>query len=109
MDWIDTVMSSQLTPISLCLTAIALIITSFARGWIVSRFTVETLLGVQNLRIEEAIKRGDDYKLAWELAEKRADILQKLVVELKVVGESVDKLLNSLPVPHNGDGGGVDK
>jgi hypothetical protein len=98
----DTIMSSPLTPITLSLAAISLIITSFARGWIVSRFTVETLLSVQNLRIAEAIKRGDDYKLAWELSEKRADILQKLVDKTTAVGENVDKILSALPLPPNG-------
>jgi len=102
MDWIDSIAASPLTPITLSLSAIAVIITSFARGWIVSRFTVETLLGVQNLRIAEAIKRGDDYKAAWELSEKRGDILQALVDDLTVVGASVDKILSSLPTPQTG-------
>lgn len=108
MDWIDAVMSSPLTPISLSLASISLIITSFARGWIVSRFTVETLLSVQNLRIAEAIKRGDDYKAAWELSEKRGEVLQTLVDTLSVVGTSVDKVLNALPTPSTGDRDTVD-
>ena len=97
-----------LTPAALALSAVALIITSFARGWIVSRFTVETLLSVQNLRIAEAIKRGDDYKAAWELSEKRGDVLQALVDKLTVVGDSVDKILTNLPAPQKGDRGRVD-
>lgn len=109
MDVLDGILSSPLTPITLSLAAISLIITSFARGWIVSRFTVETLLAVQNLRIEEAIKRGDDYKTAWELSEKRGEILQELVAKLSVVGVSVDKLLTNLPTPPSGDTGSVER
>lgn len=104
MEIIDTIVGSPLTPISLSLAAISLIITSFARGWIVSRFTVEQLLGVQNLRIAEAIKRGDDYKAAWELSEKRGDILQSMVDQLAGVAVTVDKVLTALPAPHSGDG-----
>ena len=108
MEWIDTVMSSPLTPLSLCLASISLIITSFARGWIVSRFTVESLLGVQNLRIEEAIKRGDDYKAAWMLEQERGKVLQQMVDALTIVGVSVDKILTSLPTPRTGDRDTVD-
>lgn len=103
MNPLDVIAGSPLTPITLSLGAISLIITAFARGWIVSKFTVESLLSVQNLRIQEAIKRGDDYKVAWELSEKRADILQELVDKLTVVGNSVDKILSAIPVPQTGD------
>ena len=108
MEWIDAIAVSPLTPITLSLSAIAIIITSFARGWIVSRFTVETLLSVQNLRISEAIKRGDDYKAAWELEQKRAEVLQNLVENLASVGVTVDKILTNLPAPRSGSGGRVD-
>lgn len=103
MTWVDTVMSSQLTPITLCLSSIALIVTAFARGWVVSKFQVETLLSIQNLRIDEANKRADDYKTAWELSEKRAEVLQSLVDQLAVVGVSVNKILTALPAPRTGD------
>lgn len=102
-DIVATIATSPLTPITLALTSIALIITSFARGWIVSKFTVETLLAVQNLRIQEAIKRGEDYKLAWELSEKRADILQSVVDKLTGVGDTLNRVLDALPAPKVGD------
>lgn len=96
---------SVATPSALSLMAIALIITSFARGWIVSKLTVETLLTVQNLRISEAIQRGDDYRTAWELSEKRADLLQDLVDNLSIVGVSVDKILKALPPVNHSEQG----
>jgi len=102
LDVLSIIGSSPLTPITLSLASISLIITAFARGWIVSKFTVESLLAVQNLRIAEAIKRGDDYKTAWELSEQRADTLQALVDKLTAVGNSVDKILLALPVPPSG-------
>lgn len=103
MEIFETIAGSPLTPITLSLAAISLIITSFARGWIVSRFTVETLLAVQNLRIEEAIKRGDDYKIAWELSEKRGDVLQGMVDSLSGLTVTVNKVLDALPAPRSGD------
>jgi hypothetical protein len=103
MNPLDVIAGSPLTPITLSLGAISLIITSFARGWIVSKFTVESLLSVQNLRIQEAIKRGDDYKTAWELSEQRADVLQAVVDKLTAVGDSVDRILSAIPVPHSED------
>ena len=103
MDVLSTIAGSPLTPLTLCLASVSLIITSFARGWIVSKFTVESLLSVQNLRIAEAIKRGDDYKAAWELSEQRADTLQSVVDKLTAVGESVDRILTAIPVPRSGD------
>ena len=103
MDIFSVIATSPLTPITLSLASIALIITSFARGWIVSSFTVGALLQVQNLRIKEAIKRGDDYRLSWELSEKRADILQTVVDKLTTVGDTMNKVLDALPAPKSGD------
>lgn len=102
-NFVATIVGSPLTPITLALASIALIITSFARGWIVSKFTVNTLLTVQNLRIQEAIKRGEDYKLAWELSEKRADVLQAVVDKLTGVGDTLNRVLDALPAPKTGD------
>lgn len=86
-----------LTPSALLLGEIALLMTAFFRGWIVAKPTYTEITKLQNSRIEEAIKRGDDYKLAWELSEKRADVLQALVADTTSVGENVNKILNALP------------
>lgn len=91
--------------VSLGITSIGLIITSFARGWIVSKLTVETLLTIQNLRIAEAIKRGDDYKTAWELEVARGETQQTMIDQLAIVAENQVKLLDSLPSPHSGGNG----
>lgn len=64
---------------------------------------VKQITDLQNLRIEEAIKRGDDYKVAWELAEKRGDVLQGMVDSLSGLALTVNKVLDALPAPRSGD------
>lgn len=103
MDGIDVILGSTWTPVTLLLALICLIIVSLVRGWIQPRSTVEQILEVQNLRITEAIKRGDDYKAAWELSEKRGDILQDMVDQFAPVTATLDKVLSSLPAPRSGD------
>ena len=92
-----------LTPAALALSAVALIITSFARGWIVSKFTVETMLSGYRLVAEQANLRTTDYIVLWEVEKKRADKLEEIVDTLKIVGEQQLKILQALPVPLSKD------
>jgi hypothetical protein len=81
---------------------VILILTSFFRGWVVSARQVSEITKLQNLRLEESIARGNEYKEALLLSEKRGDVLQKLVDTTTTVGETVNRILNSLPDPHTG-------
>lgn len=81
---------SNLTPVALSLSAIALVITSFARGWIVSKFVVEMLVAAAN-------QRGEDYKALYETEKQRADVLQGIVEQLTELGTTSAKILEALP------------
>lgn len=96
---LETILSSQITPITLMLLAIVAIIFIFAKGWVVSRFQVETLLAVQNLRIDEAVKRGNDWQAAYVIERDKNEVLLRQLDKLAVVGEAVDRLITALPHP----------
>lgn len=99
MSLFETVVGSPLTLSGLALASLALVVTSFARGWIVSAFQVRQLLSVQNLRIEEAVKRGDDWQTAYKAEAEAHAVTRKQVDQLQVVATTVDRILNALPVP----------
>lgn len=99
MTILETILGSQITPITLALLAIAAIIFIFAKGWVVSRFQVESLLAVQNLRIDEAVKRGNDWQAAYVAERDKNEVLIRQLDKLAVVGEAVDRLITALPHP----------
>lgn len=103
MDDVLGIPLNVLTPSALGLAAIAVILTSFARGWIVSRFTVETMLAGYKELAEQANKRAEDYKEIAERERARADVIEKIATDLTVVGETASRILGALP--HNREGG----
>ena len=103
MEWLDTILSSPYPAAVLIMIFAAGIIFMFSKGWVVTAPQIKLVTDLQNLRIVEAIKRGDDYKTAWELSEKRGDTLQALLDKTTIIGISVDKLLSNLPTPQTGD------
>ncbi len=84
------------TPTALSLGAIALIISAFARGWILSKFTVETLIQGYKDLVELHKLRADDFKALYETERKRADVLGE-------VATLAATILERLPVPSSGD------
>lgn len=106
MDVFQAIGTSPLTPITLSLSCIALVITSFARGWIVSAFQVKQLLAVQNLRIEEAIariaeatKRGDEWMGIAQGKDKIIADQAKQIEILQLTAENTNRVLQALPQP----------
>lgn len=78
------------TPTTLLLSLGGLYITASMRGWILPRKTVDLFMKIKD----------DKYDLLWKLYETektRGDVLEGLVHQLKVVGETQIKILNSLP------------
>lgn len=90
------------TPAAVALSAIALIITSFARGWIVSAFTVTTLLGVYKLLVDQANQRAEDYKEIADIERKRGDVVQEMNIKLTSLVETSAKILAEVSVPRPG-------
>lgn len=99
MDTVQAIVGSPLTIGGLLLGEIALIITAFVRGWIVSSAQVANILLVQNLRIAEAIQRGDDWHNAYLAEQAKNAVLAEQLNTLAVVGETVSKILSALPAP----------
>jgi hypothetical protein len=99
---IAAIFANPLTLGALSLAAIALIITSFARGWIVSRYTVETMLGGYKGLVDQANIRAADYKEAWELSEAARKLDSEHQAKLLVYAEAADKVLQALPVTYPG-------
>ena len=98
----------ELTLSALALAELALIIMAFVRGWIVSKFAVETMLSGYKALVEQANQRADDYKSLYETEKARSDKLEEIVDALAVVGEQQLKILKALPVPNSGDTPRVD-
>lgn len=88
MDVFTTILSSNLTPITLSLGAIAFIFLSYNRGWIMSSATVSLLLGAKDARIE-------DYKKAYELQLERGDKQHEILVKLLGYAEVADRILHA--------------
>ena len=57
---------------------------------------------VTKLTLDEQRRNADTWNKAWQKEVDRADHLSDLVDDLKVVGENMEKVLNSLPVPLTG-------
>lgn len=91
------------TPAALGLGAIALIVTSFARGWIISRFTMETLLSGYKLLVEQANQRAEDWKSLYETEKIRADVLHDVAQKMTPLAETTAKILAALPTPSSRD------
>jgi hypothetical protein len=85
------------TPISLALGAVALILTSFARGWIVSKATVEIMIKGYEAVSEQSNKRANDFQEMYHTEKERGDILQGIVEKLTVIGETSARILDALP------------
>lgn len=63
-------------------------ILGILRGWLVPARSVEKLLIVQNERLLQAEKRGDEWKAAYEASGERNAELMKQVAALQEVGRS---------------------
>ena len=90
---------------ALALSAIALIITSFARGWVVAKFVVESIIKVYDLLVTASNKRADDYKEAWELSEAARKLDAAQLASLLVYAETADRILRTIPAPPSGASG----
>lgn len=102
MDEIVGIPLDVATPAALGLSVIALIVMSFVRGWIMSRFTVEQLLTVHRLISDQANLRADFNWKLYETERHRGDVLEKILDDLSVVGETQVRILNALPKPTMG-------
>lgn len=78
------------TPLALLLSLVALNIAAYTRGWIMPRSTVVTITALHEDKVD----------MIWKLYETekvRGDVLEGLVGQLKVVGETQIKILEALP------------
>jgi hypothetical protein len=91
MEWIAAV--NELTPLAFGVFCAIGIVILFSTGRLLVPFQVKEMLNVQNLRIQEANDRADDYKTAWTGAEARNDVL---VDYLKQLGVIVPKVVEHL-------------
>lgn len=80
----------QLTINGLALIAIGLVLTGFITGKILPVKTHEREIAVER-------ERTADYKELWQIANKRGDVMETVAEDLVIVGENVNRLLNSLP------------
>lgn len=95
MDVFTTILQSNLTPITLSLTSIALIVLSFIRGWILPQSTVTLLLGAKDATI-------DHYKRAYEAQLARSDKQQEILEKLLTYAEGADKVLTAIQQKNEG-------
>ena len=52
--------------------------------------------------LEDQKETTSTFEAAWKTERERADQFSGMVTDLKVVGENMEKVLNSLPVPDSG-------
>ena len=83
----------SLTLNGIALVAIALTVFGLIRGWLVPSSTVKR-------ELQRADQRADDYKELWQVADQRADTLQLIAGDVVVIGETMNKVLKSLPGPY---------
>lgn len=102
LGFVDTILASPLTPITLALTSVAVIIMAFARGWIVSAFQVRQLLNIQNLRIAEANKRADEWKSVSDKKDAVIAAQAQQIELLKSIADNTNRVLAALPAPKGG-------
>jgi hypothetical protein len=88
------------TPFGLLLSIVALNITAYTRGWIHPNKVVQTMLGMEK-------ERSDLIWKLYETEKSRGDVLEGMVEQLKVVGETQIKILNALPVMNKNLDGSV--
>lgn len=87
-----TILGSPLTPVTLAMSLLALIIFSMVRGWLLPKSTVLLLITAEKLVAE-------NYKLAWEAEKSRNDTLTDYLRQLLTYAETADKVLKSIPLP----------
>lgn len=78
------------TPLALLLSLVALNIAAYTRGWILPRATVKTITDLHEDKVD----------MIWKLYETekvRGDVLEGMIGQLKVVGETQIKILEALP------------
>lgn len=49
--------------------------------------------------VKRADQRAEDFKLLWETADKRGDVMEGVASDIVVIGENLDKVLKSIPAP----------
>lgn len=69
---------------------VALAIVSVLSGRLVPSSTVQMLL-----------KRGDDYKAAWEASEEARKVQAEQLAQLREVGRTVEVVMRALPSPNS--------
>jgi hypothetical protein len=102
LDVVPSIPTELLTPLGVLgiIGFILVTLTLFiAMGLLVPRWTVRSLLKTKDEQIKFLLdlRTTDD---------ARYGVLESTVNDLKTVGETSLKILNALPVPHNGDKGG---
>lgn len=109
MDWVGDVLNARATVDGLLLLIGGFLIFSFIKGWLLTPSQVRNLMEVQNLRLVESNKRGDDWKAAYDQQSTALNLALDQIEKLKVVGEATNKVLTSLPVRPAGETEGAPK
>jgi hypothetical protein len=99
MDVVNAIVSSRATLDGLTLLACAFAIFAFAKGWLLTPFQIKDARDTQNARIAESNKRGDEWQTAYDKQTEALTLALTQLDKYKVVGETTNKLLESLPVP----------
>jgi hypothetical protein len=86
----------QLTINGLALLAIATVVTGYATGFLVPKRT-------HDRELDQEARRTADWKELWSIANQRGDVMESVATDLVVVGENVNKLLQSLPPAKGGN------
>jgi hypothetical protein len=90
MDFLATIFSSPITPVSLALGTVAAIVLAFIRGWIIPKGTVLLLLQAKE-------QRATDLQAALNLERARNDVILDQLKRLLVYAETADKIIQALP------------
>ena len=86
------ILGSPLTPVTLAMSCLAMIIISMVRGWLLPKSTVLLLINAEKLVAQ-------NFKEAWEAEKLRNDTLTEYLQKLLTYAETADKVLKSIPLP----------
>jgi translation initiation factor 6 (eIF-6) len=82
----------QLTLNVICLGGIGAMLFGMLRGLIIPKST-------HDRELARADQRAEDYRMLWEVANKRGDKLEEVAEDVVVIGETMGNLLRALPAP----------
>lgn len=101
MGWLSNFLQDDSFGLVVLIIVCGGLIFCVAKGWLLTPFQVKNLLELQNMRIAEANKRGDEWRDAYNGRAASLDTALEQVDRLKSVGDTANRVLSSLPVPPN--------